>query len=86
MVSTQLQTVRERLPKNSIGEAICQFMDYLSVEAGLAENTILGYGRDLLDFIKYLKVQGGSKLEHVTPNIVYGYLQTLSKTKKSESL
>ena len=76
MVSTQLQTVRERLPKNSVGEAVGQFMDYLSVEAGLAENTILGYGRDLLGFVKYLKIQGGNKLEHVTPKIVYGHLQT----------
>lgn len=85
MVSTQLQTIRERLGRNSLGEAVGQFMDYMSVEAGLAENTILGYGRDLLGFVKYCKVHGAGKLGHVKPKIVYGYLQTLSKTKKSES-
>ena len=85
MVSTQIQTVRGRLPRSGLGEAISQFMDYLSVEAGLAENTILGYGRDLLGFVKYCKVHGAGKLDHVKPRIVYGYLQSLSKARKSES-
>jgi integrase/recombinase XerD len=85
MVSTQLQTVRERLPRDGLGEAIGGFMDYLSVEAGLAENTILGYGRDLLGFAKHCKGHGAGKLDHVKPKIVYGYLQSLSKERKSES-
>ena len=85
MVSSQLQTLRDRLGAVDLGPAICQFMDYMNVEAGLSDNTLLGYGRDLLGFAEYCKPQNINELSEVKPKNVYGYLKTLSKAGKSES-
>ena len=35
--------------------AIEEFLHYLSVERGLAENTIAAYRRDLSGYVKYLE-------------------------------
>ena len=57
MVSSQLQTLRDRLGATGLGRTICQFMDYMNVEAGLSENTLLGYGRDLLGCAQHLSLE-----------------------------
>lgn len=68
-----------------MGRDISQFMDYLSVEAGLSENTILGYGRDLENFVKYCKVNRIRSLQQVNPKLIYSYLRIMSKERKSET-
>ncbi len=46
-------------------DLIKEFIDYLSVERGLAENTLLSYRRDLTKFAKYLKARGIDSVERI---------------------
>jgi integrase/recombinase XerD len=85
MVSTQLQTLHDRLLGDRLGRTIAQFLDYLSVEAGLAENTRLAYGRDLINFAMYCKSQNISSLGDIEAKLIYSYLRILSKEKKAET-
>jgi len=85
MVSTQLQTLQNRLLTEPLGTTVGQFLDYLAVEAGLSENTSLAYGRDLMNFAGYCKSRGISKLEQVEPKLIYSYLRMLSKERKAET-
>ena len=47
-------------------ELIQQFLDYLSVERGLAPNTIQSYGRDLRCFASFLKKRNIESIEGVS--------------------
>jgi len=44
-------------------ELLDQFIDHLRVERGLAENTILAYNHDLVDFFDFLKRRGVSPIQ-----------------------
>ena len=47
MTGRQLETVRNELALLPMGRLVGGFLGYLSVEAGLAENTVLGYGQGI---------------------------------------
>lgn len=47
-------------------ELIQQFLDYLSIERGLAPNTIQAYGRDLNMFVDFLEKRGVTFIEKVS--------------------
>jgi len=85
MPSTQTQSVSEKLLTLPLGRVVKSFLDYLTVEAGLAENTILGYGRDLKGFLEFCKSENISRIEHLKPTLIQNYLQTLAKSNKAES-
>ena len=85
MPSTQTQTVNDDVVRLPLGAEVKSFLDYLRVEAGLAENTILGYGRDLRGFLEYCKSEGVGVLEQVKPVIVQSYLQSLARKSSAES-
>ncbi|MHC4726279.1 MAG: site-specific tyrosine recombinase XerD [Planctomycetota bacterium] len=61
------------------------FLNYLTVEAGLSDNTVLGYGRDLRGFLKYCKANNVSVLQKIEPVLIHKYLRKLSEEQKSES-
>ncbi len=61
------------------------FLNYLTVEAGLSDNTVLGYGRDLRSFLKYCKASNVSELRRIEPVFIQKYLRKLSEEQKSES-
>ena len=71
------------------------FLDYLTVEAGLAKNTVLAYGRDLRGFLKFCSsstcacaTTGAGKiseLRQIKPVLIQNYLRKLSQEQKSES-
>jgi integrase/recombinase XerD len=61
------------------------FLNYLTVEAGLSDNTVLGYGRDLRSFLKYCKSNNISELRRIEPVFIQKYLRELSQEQKSES-
>lgn len=81
MSSTQTQSVGEKLLALPLGREVKSFLDYLTVEAGLAENTILAYGRDLKSFLTYCKSNNISQLQQVGPTLIRDYMriQTLSE-------
>ena len=61
------------------------FLSYLTVEAGLSENTVLGYGRDLKSFLKYCKANKVNDIRRIEPVLIQKYLRKLSEEQKSES-
>lgn len=84
MPSVQTQSVRTKVLSLPLGQAAKSFLDYLTVEAGLSDNTVLAYGRDLRSFLEYCKKQKLGKLRQVKPPVIHDYLRFLSKNQKSE--
>jgi integrase/recombinase XerD len=82
--STQTQSITEKLLSLPLGRAVKDFLDYLVVEAGLAENTILAYGRDLKAFLEYCKANKIKTLQQIKPAFIQNYLVTLSRANKDE--
>ncbi len=85
MASTQLQTLQDKLLAEALCKTIREFLDYLTVEAGLAENTRLAYGRDLINFAEYCAGQNVKEIKQIEPGLIYNYLRKLSKERKAET-
>jgi integrase/recombinase XerD len=68
-----------------LGRDVKDFLDYLKVEAGLSNNTIMAYGRDLKSFLEYCKSQKISGLKQIRPGLIQKYMQVLSRAERSES-
>lgn len=81
----QRQSVCERLQVLPLGQNVKNFLSYLTVEAGLSENTILAYGRDLRGFLEHCKSGNIKYLSGIKPPIIQDYLRILTKDQKSES-
>ena len=64
-----------------MGGEVVEFLDHLTVEAGLADNTVLGYGRDLLGFATHCQAKGVNSVDKIRPEIIYGYIQHLAGRK-----
>ena len=69
----------------SLNKDVRNYLNYLTVEAGLSDNTVLGYGRDLKGFLKYCKANSISELQKIEPVLIQKYLRKLSEQQKSES-
>ena len=85
MPSTQIQSISQELPSLPLGRSVKQFLDYLIVEAGLSNNTVLAYGRDLKGFLKYCKSNKISQLQQIKPPLIQNYLRTLAQDPKNTS-
>jgi integrase/recombinase XerD len=85
MPSAQVQSVGEKLLSMPLGQSVRDFLNYLTVEAGLSNNTILAYGRDLKGFIQYCDCERVGQLGQIKPALIQNYLQTLTKSQRSES-
>ena len=85
MFSTQTKAVTEKLLSLPLGRNVKDFLGYLTVEAGLSDNTILAYGRDLKSFLEYCKAQKATLLQQVKPTLIHGYLRSLANGNKDES-
>ena len=83
--SVQLQSGSARSASLSLERSIRDFLDYLKVEAGLANNTILAYSRDLKGFLAYCQSRRISRLRQIKPALIQKYIQSLSRAEKSES-
>jgi integrase/recombinase XerD len=84
MPATQIQSVGEEILSLPLGRHIKNFLNYLTVEAGLAENTILAYGRDLRDFLRYCKGIGANALGQISLTVITDYLRSMAQEQKSE--
>jgi integrase/recombinase XerD len=85
MPSVQRQSVGEKVLSLPFGQHVRDFLDYLSVEAGLSENTVLAYARDLKGFSQYCKSEGISRLQQLKPALIQNYQRILTCQNKSES-
>ncbi len=61
---------------------ITNFLNYLTVERGLANNTRVSYGRDLQQFREFLKAQSITTVAEIQKNHVMAYLISLQKSGK----
>jgi len=61
--------------------AIHAFLSYLRVEKGLAQNTILAYGRDLKRFAKFLGTQHKFHMNEVNREDIVNFLSSLYREK-----
>ena len=68
-----------------MGQNIKDFLGYLTVEAGLSENTRMAYGRDLIFFLEYCQGNKIRALQQVKPALIQNYLVVLAKDEKAES-
>ncbi|HRI98739.1 MAG TPA: site-specific integrase, partial [Nocardioides sp.] len=57
--------------------AVRTYLDHLSVERGLADNTLSSYRRDLRRYLEHLDRAGVSRLDEVTEATVSGFLMAL---------
>lgn len=62
-----------------------EFINYLSVERGLAKNTLESYGRDLRQFQKYLDVSQLDIIKNSTRDTILNYLNSLQSKGRSVS-
>lgn len=85
MTSVQVQSVNEKLLSLPLGRTVKDFLDYLTIEAGLSDNTILAYGRDLKDFLGYCSSNKISRLDQIDPTLIRNYMIIQAKSSKAES-
>jgi integrase/recombinase XerD len=71
--------VGEKLVSLPMGRNVKDFLDYLTVEAGLSANTILAYGRDLRDFCQYCKSARITTLTQIKPTLIQSYQRFLTE-------
>jgi integrase/recombinase XerD len=85
MSLTQRQSIVEGLRALPLGRMVTDFLDYLVVEAGLSDNTILAYGRDLRDFLTFGERSGVRDVKGLNPRLVQKYLCEMAGGPKSEN-
>jgi integrase/recombinase XerD len=85
VLSTQTKAITEKLRSLPLGRHVNDCLNYLAVEAGLAENTIQAYGRDLKSFLQHCKSSKIKNLHQVRPAFIQNYLIHLSRTNRDET-
>lgn len=61
------------------GDVLDPFLHYLTVEKGLARNTLEAYSRDLNSYLNFLEQEGISSLSATTKLTVMSFIQRLQK-------
>ena len=85
MPSVQTQTIANKLDELPLGRLVRDFLGYLTVEGGLSDNTIQGYGRDLRDFLEFCKSGKVSEIKQITPVLIQKYMIILAKANRAEA-
>lgn len=66
-------------------ELVREYIDYLKVERGLSENTLESYGRDLKQYLGYLKNHNVVMISDTTKTTIIAYLFYLQKRGKASA-
>ncbi len=83
MYSTQVQSIGDKILALPLGRTAKDFLDYLVVEGGFSNNTVLAYGRDLKEFLEYCKSCKIHGLQQINPTLIRNYLQILAQDRIS---
>jgi integrase/recombinase XerD len=81
----QTQAVKEKISILPLGKEVISFLNYLHIEAGLAENSILGYGRDMKNFLEFCGTKKITQIGQLNPQIVQTWQRLLTKDDKNEA-
>jgi len=85
MSLAQKQSVVRELHKLPLGRTAGEFLDHLTVEAGLSHNTILAYGRDLKAFLAFCRDHKVDKIGGLKPVLVQKYLCHMATGPQNEN-
>ena len=85
MLANQKRNIHERLRGVVFGDFVREYLNYLTIEAGLADNSVLGYGRDILGFVVYCQGRGIGELCELEASVVQDYIIGLSRYGKAEA-
>ena len=85
MSVAQLQQLRTTLAALPMGREVVDFLNYLSVEAGLSPNTLLGYGRDLRAFLEFCRDSKIKRIKDLKAPIIGKYIHKISKAEFAEA-
>ena len=85
MPSVQTQTITDGLVELPLGRVVKDFLSYLTVEGGLSDNTIQGYGRDLRDFLVFCKSSKIKELRQIKPALIHNYIASLARHDRAEA-
>lgn len=64
-------------------QAVQAFLDHLSIERGLSTNTVAAYGRDLEQFVAFVREHGVESLNELTESHVIEFLEGLRSAAMS---
>lgn len=65
--------------RSAMGKEAVAFLEYAHSVRGLAENSILAYGRDLRWFIRFAKGRRVTRADRVTPQLVIDFILALKE-------
>ncbi len=85
MSGIQRQSIVAEIRSLPLGQLVVEFLDHLVVEAGLSNNTILAYGRDLRDFLRFCQDRKVEDVEKLGPRLVQMYLHEVATGPKNET-
>ena len=69
----------DNMNMKNLEEILGYFLDYLSVERGLAQNTIISYRYDLIKYINFLKKNKVQSLNQTSKGLINNYFVYLRK-------
>ncbi len=83
--TNQIKNLKGSLGTSNFAPVISRFLDYITVEAGLSENTILAYGRDLMQFAQYCHKRGIKSPDVIDIKTITGYMKQMTDDGKVEA-
>jgi integrase/recombinase XerD len=85
MSKTQLLNLYGKFDTLVCGDTVVSFLDHLTVEAGLSDNTVLSYGRDIVSFLKFCESRNVSGFDEINADLVYDYHHHLLNVNAAEN-
>lgn len=84
-MSKQLLNLYAKFDALPCGDTALAFLEHLTVEAGLSDNTVMAYGRDIVAFLEYCRDKGVTAFNAIDTNLVCDYHHGLLTTQKAEN-
>lgn len=73
MQNKQLLNIYAKFDVLPCGDTAMEFLNHLTVEAALSDNTVMAYGRDIAAFLEYCRDKGVAAFGSIDTNLVCDY-------------